>query len=96
MQAIKKIKRRLLENLIKLSEFPLECAAEIPIVELKGNSEVYVSGCIKIIEYSQGRIIFDAGQYPLTIIGENMHLGEFASGSICISGTIECISLTRG
>ena len=93
MRKAKRIRRGIREKIAQSSEFPIECVSGIPVVEIKGIHEAYVSGCDRILEYCPELVIFDAGKYLIIINGECMVLSDFTSGCIEIEGVIEGVKL---
>ena len=74
-------------------EFPYEGIESIPVIELKGREEAYISGCSSIVEYDSSVVVFDAKRYQITIRGENLILTDFLLGSVCVTGLISGINI---
>lgn len=93
MQKSKKIMPSLKAKIAKAYEFPIECAGDIPVVEIKGRFEAYVTGCSKIKEYTSDKISFTAEKYCIEISGEDLVMSDFNAGCVCISGIISSVNI---
>ena len=80
---------------MRTAEFPIESAANLPVVEIKGDEEAYVSGCNKILEYSTERVIFEGGRFHITVTGKCMILEDYNSGCVCIRGYVCAVEVER-
>ncbi len=61
-------------------------------VELRGNGEAYVSGCRKIIDFTDITVRLSMSDYDLVIEGESLVCPGFGAGKMAISGRIKRIS----
>ena len=81
---------------MKFVDFPIEASGHVPTVEIKGNSEVYVTGCEGILEFESDRILVKAKGQLIDIAGEDLTLSEFLSTGVCASGLVSEVRITRG
>lgn len=96
MRKIRKFNQKIKERIASAAEFPIECVSGVPVIEIKGRNEAYVSGCSRILEYTPQTVMFDAGHYNIKIEGEKMLLSDFTAGCMCVSGNILKIDLETG
>ena len=75
------------------AEFPTDTVRGIPDIEIRGNKECYINGCVTILEYSNVRIRFDGGSVTVTVEGEGLLLSELISGNMCVRGSVFSVSL---
>lgn len=93
MRKLKKINKGIRERIASAAEFPVECVNGVPVIEIKGRNEAYVSGCNRILEYNPETVIFDAGSYNIKLEGEKMLLSDFTARCMKVSGVISNVNL---
>ncbi len=81
---------------MKFGDFPIEASGCVPTVEIKGDSEVYVTGCEGILEFERERIIIKAARQTVEITGKDLEISEFLASGVCASGTVNEVRITRG
>ena len=82
--------------LLKSAEFPENSAHGVPDIDLRGGRDCYVTGCNKIIEYTQNKIVFGSGIICVEICGNGLSVMSYGSGCLCVSGIIKCVSISEG
>ncbi len=80
---------------MKMSDFPIEATNSIPTVEIKGDCEVYVTGCLGILEYERDMIVVEGIGRKIEILGEGLEISEFLASGICAAGTVNEVKITR-
>ena len=83
------------ERLMKLVDFPTEAAGDVSKVEIKGDYEVYVTGCESIVELERDRIVIKTKRQTVDIIGEELEISEFLASGICAAGIVTEVRFTR-
>lgn len=84
-----------ISKLMRYGDFPIEASGHVPTVEIKGNSEVYVTGCESILEFESDRILIKAKGQTITILGDGLELSEFLASGVCASGVVNEVRITR-
>ncbi|MBQ6262862.1 MAG: YabP/YqfC family sporulation protein [Clostridia bacterium] len=77
------------------AEFPTDCVRGIPDVEIRGDGECFVSGCLTILEYCCESVKFDAGSVTVTVRGSGLLLSEFRSGCMRVKGEIASVTFEK-
>lgn len=80
---------------MRSAEFPIESISNLPVVELKGDEEAYVSGCGRILEYTMERIMLEGGGFKINVSGKDMILEDYCSGCVCIRGHVFSVEVER-
>ena len=95
MRSVSGLFRKTKRRLADAAEFPTDCVSGIPDVEIRGDCDCYVSGCLTILEYSDGVVKFDSGSVTVTVRGSGLLLSEFRSGCMRVKGAIESVSFEK-
>ncbi len=77
------------------SEFPADSFGGIPDVEIRGDGECFVSGCLTILEYCGEKIRFDSGALIVTVSGSGLLLSVFKNGCMRVKGEIGSVSFEK-
>ena len=77
------------------AEFPADVVRGIPDVEIRGNGDCFVSGCLTILEYSEEMVKFESGSVNVTVRGTGLLLSEFKNGSMRVKGEIASVSFEK-
>ena len=91
----KKKSYSLISRLMKFADFPIEASGRVSTVEIKGDSEVYITGCEGILEFESERIVIKAIKQNIEILGEGLEISEFLSSGVCASGVVNEVRITR-
>ena len=92
---LKKKINRAAERLMRLADFPIEAAGDVPTVEIKGEHELYVTGCESILELESERIVIKTKRQTIYIIGEELEISEFLASGICATGKVNEVRFAR-
>ncbi len=82
---------RITEYISRKFDLPIDEISNIPTVEIKNDSEVYVCGCIGIEKYESEIIILRMKKCPLTILGKGMYLHTFTDMRLSVYGRINAV-----
>ena len=63
---------------------------------LSGTRELTVSGCGRILEYSDARISLLVGKKILRVAGSNLLCAAFGGGSVTVTGEIAALLFEKG
>ena len=91
----KKKSYSLISKFMRFGDFPIEASGHVPTVEIKGNCEVYITGCEGILEFESDRILVKAKGQMIDIAGADLSLSEFLSSGVCASGVVNEVRITR-
>ena len=86
MRFVSRFIRKTKKYLADAAEFPTDSVGGIPDVEIRGNRDCFVSGCLTILEYSAEIVMFDAGSVAVTVRGSGLLLSEFRRGCMRVKG----------
>ena len=75
--------------MLRTAEFPEDFASEVPDIDLRGRRDCYITGCKKIVEYTENRIVFDSGTVYVVLNGKGLSLMSYGDGYMCANGTID-------
>ena len=95
MPSVSRLIRKTKRFAADAAEFPTDCVRGIPDVEIRGDGECFVSGCLTILEYSDDKVKFDSGSVTVTVCGCGLLLSEFRSGCMRVKGEILSVSFER-
>ena len=65
-------------------------------VSMRGDREIYISGCRRILEYSRERIVLSIKEFCLIVCGENLICSSYFERSVGIEGRIDSLLIDRG
>ena len=88
MSIVSKFTNSVKSRILSLAEFPSECADHISVMEIMNGNEAYISGCERIIEYTDTEIILKLKLHKIRLCGYGLILSDFTGGIIRIDGTI--------
>ncbi len=85
------------ERLAGMFEVPREAISGCPIFIIRGRSEIEVSSCSGILEYSakEVRLLLGGGD-TVVILGENLILSDFRENTIYVRGHINSLGFCSG
>jgi sporulation protein YqfC len=63
-----------------------------PKIEMAGNREIIVDGCLGVVEYGENLIKLNMGEMVMCISGDRLVINSFDSGVAVISGQIGEVS----
>ena len=95
MSSKMKMRNGILSRIAKMLDFPADTFGSIPVIELKGNSEVTVYGCRKVIDFSGECVKLKTVKDDVYICGSELYLSDFTAGSVSVSGNICCVRLDK-
>ena len=77
----------------KKSKFQLpQVIVNEPKIEMTGNREIIVDGCLGVVEYGENLIKLNIGETVMSISGDGLVINSFDNGVAVISGQIGEIS----
>lgn len=65
-----------------------ELAMDTDLVEMRGQSDLTVRGCKRILHYGEEAISLSMNKYILKICGIGLYLASFNNGAVRVSGEI--------
>ncbi len=80
--------------LTSIFSVPERCLGEGDI-EISGGTELCMTGCRRVLEYSQSRVKLRAKKYSLLIEGEELRLTSLSGCAIRVNGMLTAISFER-
>ena len=83
------------DRLKSIADIPGEVGSGFSL-NMRGDREIYISGCRRILEYSRERIVLSIKSFSLVIIGECLICSSYFERAVGIEGRIDSISLERG
>ena len=95
MPSVSGVFRKTKRMVADAAEFPADVVRGIPDVEIRGNGDCFVSGCLTILEYSEEMVKFDSGSVNVTVRGSGLLLSEFKNGSMRVKGEIASVSFEK-
>ena len=93
MRIVKRIYTRLIKAFAEEAEFPSDSVGAIPDIEIRGGYECTVSGCRRILDFSDERVGFDAGSVIVSVCGKGLTLADFASGCMVVRGNVSSVEI---
>ena len=85
MKALARITKRIKENF----------ASGMSFIEIHGNHELILSGCVRIIDFNTDKICCDTLSGCLTVEGEDLLVDIFSGDILTVSGNICGVYLNR-
>lgn len=76
-----------------VSRYVSELTGYMSIIEIHSNNELFVNGCIGVLEYDASEVMLDTISGRLVINGENLSLDVFQGDTLNISGKIHKVNL---
>ncbi len=74
-----------------------ELAIDTDLVEMRGQSDLTVRGCGRILNYGEEEISLSMHKYILKISGTGLYLASFNNGAVRVSGEVESLKFeSRG
>lgn len=58
-------------------------------LEMRSESELYLSGCCGVLAYTDDNITMDFGKFSVCIYGHNLSMLSYVNGEMYIDGGIE-------
>ena len=86
-------KKRIGQIISEKFDIPLEGIAEIPTVQIVGNTIASIDGCLGIKKYETDEIIIHTKNYLLKISGNSLSMLTFSEGRVSIRGIIFTYSI---
>ena len=83
------------ERLKSIADIPGEVGNGFSL-HMRGEREIYVSGCRRILEYSREKIVLSIKGFSLIILGADLVCSSYFDRSVGIDGKIDAISVDRG
>lgn len=75
-------------------DVPLEGIANIPNLQLLGNSVLNIDGCVGIKKYEENEIILSSKDFITLIAGAELSMMAFSQGRVSIRGAITDIKIS--
>lgn len=85
--------RGILHGIMEKTSLPSDIAFGGFRLEMQGGRELYVSGCKKILKYTEGEIILRASAFDVFICGKHLECLSYHPTGISICGQIKSIGL---
>lgn len=84
------------ERAAELFDIPVSALPWGMDIEILNDSDVFVTGCTGISEYTGERVIFGGKGMRVTVEGADFELFTFADGRVKVKGKVDRITLVRG
>ena len=82
------LKKKLEEFFSDSFDIPLDGILEIPSVQMIGDTQLSIEGCIGIKKYESNEIIVRCKHHILKVLGESLSMLTFSHGRVNIRGKI--------
>ena len=88
----KKIKKTLSQRICETLDIPVGTFGRISFIEASGNRELGISGCERLLAYTDERIVLELCDGVITVLGDGLELRSFSGGKVTVNGVISGIS----
>lgn len=61
-------------------------------IEMRGRGLLFLQGCRRIIKYTPSEMVFSAGDFFVTVLGDRLLCTTFHGGTVTVEGKIDGIS----
>ncbi len=75
--------------------FTADVFGNMSFVEIHGLGEIIISGCLKIIDYSNSAIVCETISGTYSIDGEDLLVDIFREDVLCVKGLIKGVTLSK-
>ncbi len=87
-------KKKMSDWLADSLEIPRTAFGECAQIEMAGNRELVVEGCVGITEYDENTVSMSLGQLTLRISGNGLLIRSFDLHRVVINGFLSCVEFT--
>jgi len=82
---------KLFDSLSKSLDIPIDALAGFAHIEMSGNREISVDGCLGVLEYGENSISLNTGRLTVKICGCDLTVVSMQNGQAVIKGTVTCV-----
>ncbi len=86
-------KRKISHIIADVFDVPLEGIANVPNLQLIGNTILNIDGCVGIKKYESDEIILRSKEFLIHICGDSLSMSTFSQGRISIRGLITAVEM---
>ncbi len=79
------------DTISKSLDIPVDAVAGFAHIEMSGNREISVDGCLGVLEYGENRIVLNTGRLTVKICGCDLTVTSMQNGQAIIKGTLTCV-----
>lgn len=80
-----------ISRLARALEMPADVMKSTPHLELSGNRELLVEGCLGILSFDTEEISFSAGKYSIKVTGKDLFIRNFTADTVLVSGLLTSV-----
>ncbi len=82
---------RIINSISRSFDLPADTVSGYAHIEMSGNREVIVEGCIGVLEYSEKTIALNTGKLTVKLCGCDMTIISMQGSQAIIKGVITCV-----
>ncbi len=79
------------DSISRSLDIPADAVCNFAHIEMSGNREISVEGCLGVLEYAEKHITLNTGRLTVKICGCNLTVSSMQNGMAVIKGEITCI-----
>jgi len=85
-----------LDTLSRNFDIPADAVSGFAHIEMNGNRELDVDGCLGVLEYGENAIVLNTGRLTVKICGDELTVVSMQNGRANIKGLITCVDFCSG
>lgn len=82
---------KLFDSISRSLDIPVDAVSAFAHIEMSGNREIAVDGCLGVLEYGENTISLNTGRLIVKICGCDLTIVSMQNGQAVIKGTITCV-----
>lgn len=82
---------RIIDSISRNFDLPQDTVSGYAHIEMSGNREVIVEGCIGVLEYTEKMIALNTGKLTVKLCGCDMTIISMQGSQAIIKGVITCV-----
>ncbi|MBO5410825.1 MAG: YabP/YqfC family sporulation protein [Clostridia bacterium] len=79
------------ETISRNLDIPADAVSGYARIEMSGNREISIDGCLGVLEYSENAISINTGRLTVKICGAELTVVSMQNGQAAIKGIITCV-----
>lgn len=86
---------KIIDSISRSLDLPADAVSDYAHIELSGNREAIIEGCIGVLEYSDNAIALNTGKLTVRICGCELTIVSMQNGQAVIKGIITCVDYSN-
>ena len=82
------------DRLAELLSFPQGTFVDFPVIQVRGNREITINGCMGLLSYSHENILLETKYCRISINGRALTLSNLAENILAVRGFIQNVEFT--